>query len=97
MHAFSFKNFRDSYRTRYEPEAYIRVARSIWTIVLISACGVLVSCLLFDAWHFFAPPHVPATEAKGGGITSFNRAQLSSTVDFYKKRQESFQAMMSGE
>lgn len=97
MAFFSIKNLRHAYRMRYEPEEYTRAARSIWNIVLVCVSAALIASLAFGAWQFFLPPQTPVIEAKKGGITGFNREQLSTIVEFYGKRQATFETMMSGE
>ena len=97
MRAFSFKTLSESYQSRHEPEKYIAAAESIWRIMLASASIVVVISVGYGVWQFVAPPDNVVTETAAGGITGFNRTQLSHVVEFYEKRQAAFESLMSGE
>jgi hypothetical protein len=66
-------------------------------MMLGAASLVLTVSVVYGAWQFFAPPQASVTDAVSGGIAGFNRAQLSSVVEFYSKKQVLFEIMMSGE
>ncbi len=97
MRVLSFKTLREAYQSRHEPEKYIIVAKSAWALMLVTAGLVIVVSIGYGAWQFIAPPEAVVTETAVGGITGFNRAQLSQVVEFYEKRQATFEGMMSGE
>ncbi len=97
MITFSPSELRRSYQLRHEPEEYARAAHGAWTIILAVAALVLLLSVVFGAWQFFAPQEPLITESAGGGISGFDRKQLSAVVDFYAKRRATFEGMMSEE
>ncbi len=97
MRTFSFKTLSESYRARHEPEKYIVAAKGIWTMILAATLVVIAMSVGYGIWQFVAPPDAVVTETAAGGITGFNRVQLSQIVEFYEKRQATFEGMMSGE
>lgn len=97
MPTFSFKKLSESYQSRHEPEKYIAAAHAIWAILLCVAGVAIVSGVAYGVWQYVAPPATAVTETTAGGITGFNRAQLTHVVEFFNKRQATFEGMMSGE
>jgi hypothetical protein len=89
--------FKDLYRTRHEPEHFIRLAQGYWNIALICTGLLIVGTLSYGAWQFFlgsvsVPTDPPATTG-----LSFNRAELKGTVEKFEKRIREYERLMSGE
>lgn len=97
MRTFSFKTLSESYQSRHEPEKYIAAAQSMWVLMLATVSIVIVASVGYGIYQFISPPAVTVAETTASGITGFNRAQLTQVVEFYEKRQATFEGMMSGE
>lgn len=95
MNISSVSTFRDSFRNRHEPEAFVRAAHVVWIWVLISTGTFIVAGISFGVWQFMAPPQTSSLGSSEGGIVGFNKSQLTTLVHFYETKKTMFEEMMS--